>query len=180
MFSCQVYYNATLGVSLLQGVLPQQLSIDVPTTLFQRQNNATDDLYSASLVLFVLNRSAPFPLSLRSSLSEVGHRYLNIIGPALGNWQFYSHKFTVESCHKLFLLPTVFRGSFLYHGSTKTNSMKKCSASGYGVTNDNWFTVGFSLNVRLRLTCPVLERTLFRARIGLWALCCFLRIVFRP
>ena len=112
VFSRQVYYNATLGVSLLQSVLPQQLSIDVPTVLFQRQNNATDDLYSASLVLFVLNRSAPFPLFPRPSLSEVGHRYLNIIGPALGNWQFYSHKFTVESCHKLFLLPTVFRGSF--------------------------------------------------------------------
>ena len=54
----------------------------------------------------------PFPLSLRASFSEVGHRYLNIIMPALGGWEFFSHKFTAESCHKLFLLPTVFRGSF--------------------------------------------------------------------
>ncbi|KAN0130704.1 hypothetical protein V8E53_011379 [Lactarius tabidus] len=46
---------------------------------------------TTSLVLFVLNR------------------YTNIIGPALGNWQFFSHSFTAESCHRLFVLPTVFR-----------------------------------------------------------------------
>ncbi|KAN0130715.1 hypothetical protein V8E53_011390 [Lactarius tabidus] len=46
---------------------------------------------TASLVLFVVNR------------------YTNIISGALGSWEFYSHGFTAESCHRLFLLSTVFR-----------------------------------------------------------------------
>ncbi|KAF8271046.1 hypothetical protein EI94DRAFT_1721217 [Lactarius quietus] len=46
---------------------------------------------NASLVLFVLNR------------------YTNIITGTLGSWEFFSHSFTAESCHRLFLVPTVLR-----------------------------------------------------------------------
>ena len=89
----------------------------------------------------------PFPpLFTRSSLSEAGHRYASIISSALGSWQFFSDSFTAESCHKLFLLPTVFRGSF-YIMIMLRQTKRTCSASGYGVTNDNWFTVGCNLNV---------------------------------
>ena len=103
---------------------------------------------------------------------------MNVISGALGSWQFFSHGFTAESCHKLFLLPTVFRGSF-YIIVILWRTKWTCSASGYGVTNDNWLTVGCNLNVSpCLMSC--LERTLFPARIGLWALCCFLRSFLRP
>jgi len=46
---------------------------------------------SPALILFVLNR------------------YTSIIVSSLGSWQFYAHSFTAESCHRLFLVPTVFR-----------------------------------------------------------------------
>ncbi|KAH9067746.1 hypothetical protein EDB87DRAFT_1573309 [Lactarius vividus] len=36
-------------------------------------------------------------------------RYISIITTALGSWEFFSHNFTTEYCHRVFLLPTIFR-----------------------------------------------------------------------
>jgi len=36
-------------------------------------------------------------------------RYTAVVATALGNWACFSHNFTLESCRRLFLLPTVFR-----------------------------------------------------------------------
>jgi hypothetical protein len=152
--------------------------------LLLRSKNATDHSYSTNLVLFVLNRSA-FPPLYETIPSEAGHRYSNIIVGSLGSWEFYAHSFTAESCHRLFLVPAVFRGSF-YNMAILRGIERKRSVYGYGFTNDNWFTVGCNLSpyrywpTTSHISLISLERTPFPARIRPWGLCYFVHLFLRP
>ncbi len=44
-------------------------------------------------------------------LAEASRRYNNLLMTILGSYAFYSHSYTPESCRRLYLLPTFFRGS---------------------------------------------------------------------